>query len=70
MKFKIITKSTFENVYYIEASSKDEAINEVMNTLNPPDFFQKHLGESVVSINEETLSKTDLVNELRKAGYF
>lgn len=68
-KFMIKTKSTFENVYLVEASSSDIAERVVANAQLPIDFVQKHLEEKIVSITE-VREERDLVQELRLAGYF
>ena len=69
-KYQIITRSTFENVYLINAPTKNIAISIVQNRENPPDFFQKHIEEEIVEIIEElSLNEEDFVDNLRKAGY-
>lgn len=47
--FEIKTHSTFENVYWVEASDLETAIKKVQNNYDPPDFMQKHLWEDVSS---------------------
>jgi len=64
--FKITTRSTFENVYLIEADSDKEALNIV--DLECIDFFQKHLAEEPIAcIDVDTFE--GLADELRKLGY-
>lgn len=69
-------RSTFENVYVIEADSASEAVFNILNEVdNPPDFFQKHLGESATSVTElveGTPSKADIdiaKDNIKARGY-
>jgi len=66
MRFTIKTRSTFEHVYIIEAPNEEDAISIVMNEAVPPDFYQKHLGEKIISIDNINVTP----EELRSAGYF
>lgn len=70
--FVIKTRSTFENVYIVEADSLAEAKSAVMDDGNPPDFYQKHLGEVVVD-TESKFSDTlrcDVIKDITGKGYF
>jgi hypothetical protein len=69
MQFIIKTQSTFENVYYINAPSRDDAIQQVMNEQNPPDFYQKHSGERIISAEPTTLNECQSNNKCREEGY-
>lgn len=73
--FEVTTKSTFKNVYLIEAASRDDASALVMNGEPPADFYQKHLGEFVESNIQLVDGVTsDSVSEARTSihnrGYF
>ena len=70
MTYKIVTKSTFENVYHVEAETEESAIDIVLNSGDSLDFFQKHLGEEITSIEKVNVTREDIVDALRKAGYF
>ena len=50
--FEIVTKSSFENVYLVEADSADEASAIVYDGDLAPDFFQKHLGETIEHLTD------------------
>lgn len=49
--FEIKTHSTFENVHLIEADSRELAITRALGE-DAPDFYQKHLDESVIDVSE------------------
>lgn len=66
MDFTIKTHSTFENVYNVKANSLQEAIAIVMDCDNPPDFYQKHLGEKAVGHEYKVTTRDELIKE----GYF
>ena len=70
MKYVVKTVSSFENVYVIDAATKDDAIERVMNTHTPPDFYQKHLGEKVTCIEPVTMTETQCIKRIREQGYF
>ena len=69
-KFNIVTRSTFENHYFVEAETLEEAVEKVTNSeLN--DFMQKHLGEEVVdgyTLGDEHYE--DWMQSNRDRGYF
>lgn len=67
--YVVTTRSTFENKYLIDAITEDDAIFAVMNDYDPPDFFQKHLGEAVISV-EKVPEQYDMFTEMHKQGYF
>jgi hypothetical protein len=69
MKYIIKTLSSFEHMYVIEAESESEARSDVMEGAFIPDFFQKHLGEHVVTIVESTEADDDIIANIRKEGY-
>ena len=69
-KFEIKTHSTFENVYLIEANTLEEAIKQVHNNYNPPDFMQKHLWEDVSVANVSEQDKwTEWYAKQKNLGY-
>ena len=70
MQYIITTTSTFENVYVVDAPDEDTARDAVMNDGNPPDFYQRHLGERVTAVDTSTQSYADAVKDLRDRGYF
>lgn len=63
MDFTIKTHSTFENIYNVKANSLQEAIAIVMNSDNPPDFYQKHLGEKIVDHYQKLTPRDELIKE-------
>lgn len=70
MRFVIKTQSTFENVYIVDAASEEAAKHIVQDNIDPPDFFQKHLGESIVEVTISTSKKRDTtVRKVQKQGY-
>jgi hypothetical protein len=67
-KFLVKTRSIFENVYEVEADSYTEAA-ALVESADPPDFYQKHLKEDVYSI--EVVDYNMNVNQvLTSQGYF
>lgn len=64
-RFAIITRSVFENVYIVEAESEEQA-RGMVEIGDEVDFYQKHLGESVIhsSPADETAAK-----EVKAKGY-
>lgn len=67
--FEVITQSTFENVYLIEAESKEEAVGMVLDSNNAPDFYQKHLGEGMRDVNIVSDPQA-WPDTIRSKGYF
>jgi len=65
-KYLVVTRSTFENVYEIEASSADEAAG-LIDDFN---FYQKHIGEPVIRVAETPLSHEEVHQTLVENGYF
>ena len=53
--FKVITVTTVKNVYYVEAEKPEHAADSiVMEEVEWDDTQQKHLDESIISIEENT----------------
>lgn len=50
--YELITHTSFENVYIVEADSLDAAMHQVLHEDCAPDFHQKHLGESIIRSSE------------------
>jgi hypothetical protein len=70
MTYAIKTKSVFENVYLVAAESEEAARALVEDAYNPPDFFQKHLGETIISATVMTKDSAGGVQLLREQGYY
>ena len=70
MLYIIKTKSVFEHIYVIEAPAKSIATAMVMEETAPSNFFQKHLGETIVEVAEAKSGETAVVvDKIRKQGY-
>ena len=67
--YEVKTQSTFENVYYIEAETKEEAEKKVADT---HDFMQKHLHEVPIKtlLIDEELSYSEWYQIMHKMNYF
>lgn len=59
-KFIVKTKSSFSNVYLVDAPSRAEAIKIIESGVHSNDFIQKHIGEDVEFI-EEANGETDVI---------
>jgi len=62
----VTTKSTFENVYKVEASSEIEAKAMLDDTYN---FYQKHIGEDIIDVSIKD-PDTDHHKDMLNKGYF
>ena len=73
--FEITARSTFENVYLIEADNREDAELRVNDNNDPPDFFQKHDGENIIAgteLIEGDPSENDIeiaITSIRNRGY-
>ena len=65
--FEVKTRSTFENVYHIEADTVEDAKLAVINECIS-DFYQKHLGEGVISA-DIAADESAATCALREQGY-
>ena len=62
----VTTKSTFENVYKVEASSEIEAKAMLDDIYN---FYQKHIGEDIIDVSIKD-PDTDHHKDMLNKGYF
>lgn len=65
-KYLVVTRSTFENVYEIDATSADEAAS----LIDEYNFYQKHIGEPVIRVASTPLSHGEIHQTLTHNGYF
>lgn len=68
--FEIVTKSTFTNVYLVEAETKEEAEKQILDTENEVDFLQKHEGEVILACEEHNTTWEDFFSHYKKQGFF
>lgn len=66
----ITTRSTFENVYIVEADTEAEAITLVQDEYNPPNYLQKHLGEKVYKTYVSPLDYNETYKQIDSEGYW
>lgn len=52
--FVVKTESRFSNVYVVQAPDMMSAVEFVLDSQNPPDFIQAHLGERAVHVEKTT----------------
>lgn len=69
-KFIITTHSTFENVYVVDADTREEAADLVNDGANDFDFYQKHVGEPIVDICTSQDSDETIQAKLVDDGFF
>jgi hypothetical protein len=50
-KFQVKTQSIFEHIYWIEAPTKQLAVEAVLDNYES-DYMQKHIGEGVIETKE------------------
>lgn len=65
--YLVVTRSTFENVYKIEATSAEEAANSIVD--DNYSFYQKHLGEPVIRVAATPLDSSEIHASLIENGY-
>jgi len=68
MKYIVKLKSTFENVFVVDADNSVDAIAKVEGE-DFPDFWQKHTGERVMKITSSKKSKEEIIKKLRTKGF-
>ena len=56
-KFKVKTQSTFEHIYFVDAETSKLAVEQVLDSENIPEFYQRHMGE--VAIESKEISSFD-----------
>lgn len=64
--YLVVTRSTFENIYEIEATSAEEA----SSLIDEYNFYQKHIGEPVTRVAATPLSHDEIHQTLTHNGYF
>ena len=67
-KFVITTRSTFENVYIIEAPDYTSAYLKVED--GDIDFFQQHLGEEIIKHYTTDKPVEEVIKGVREEGYW
>lgn len=69
--FEIATQSTFENIYLVEADTKEQAVEHVLDANESPDFYQKHLGEGMREVKQfdDYVTTSQWIQSVRDKGY-
>ena len=66
--FEVVTRSTFELRYFVEAETFEEA-KEIVG-YGEIDYVQEHLGEEVISANETQETDTEWLVRQHFEGYY
>jgi hypothetical protein len=69
-KFEVITRSTHEHIYWVEANSFVEACEKAI--IGDADFVQNHLGETVLAQTrlDDDADFVDWLDQKRQLGYY